>query len=251
MEAEVGEAVVKAAAGNIDPYVGSPLRSQWDIQRRHLEAAVRDTVTEFERRVRRGPGLRNYLATAAVTTLAELAERAAREARRRSHQRLMPAEEAASIDNLERLVLHLEGVAESELRVLMSSATFADVEPGAAGAPAPLDRSQATAARCVVDTNVYLHCRRPDEVPWQKVLDLDPRLPITIVVPPVVIRELDRHKWQHPSQKVRDWAGERVRWLTGSHAWSWSSGPAAGSRASPARSPGAWRIRRPNGSRQR
>ena len=42
-----------------------------------------------------------------------------------------------------------------------------------------------------VDTNVLLHCRLFDEIPWHAELDSDA---VSVAIAPVVIRELDKHK---------------------------------------------------------
>ena len=41
-----------------------------------------------------------------------------------------------------------------------------------------------------LDTNVYLHYIDFEQIDWKKLIDSD----FTIVVPPIVIREIDKHK---------------------------------------------------------
>jgi rRNA-processing protein FCF1 len=41
-----------------------------------------------------------------------------------------------------------------------------------------------------LDTNVYLHYMDFEQIDWKELIDSD----FTIVVPPIVIREIDKHK---------------------------------------------------------
>jgi hypothetical protein len=59
----------------------------------------------------------------------------------------------------------------------------------------------------VLDTNTLMHFRPPEEVNWHEVLDAKA---VTIVLMPVVIRELDRHKDLHPNKRLRKRAGTLV-----------------------------------------
>src|ERR1700750_282069 len=52
-----------------------------------------------------------------------------------------------------------------------------------------------------LDTMVFLHFRPLDELGLKTLLRTDN---ITLVVPRVTLRELDKHKSSHPSQKIRD-----------------------------------------------
>jgi rRNA-processing protein FCF1 len=62
-----------------------------------------------------------------------------------------------------------------------------------------------------LDTNVLLHFRLPKEIDWCRLLDASD---VTLVVLPVVLRELDRHKNQHPRRKLRERARGAVKWLS-------------------------------------
>ena len=57
-----------------------------------------------------------------------------------------------------------------------------------------------------IDTNILMHYRRVQEIDWPKVIGTQC---ITIVIAPVVVRELDAHKFDHASAKIR----KRVREL--------------------------------------
>jgi hypothetical protein len=59
-------------------------------------------------------------------------------------------------------------------------------------------------ALVIVDTSVYMHCRRFDEIDWRDVVGADA---VTLVIPVQVLRELDEQKDQHRSRAMR----ERVR----------------------------------------
>lgn len=53
----------------------------------------------------------------------------------------------------------------------------------------------------ILDTNVYLHYQDFDKIDWLKVVQADA---VTIVVPPIVIHELNKHKDSHPRTRVRN-----------------------------------------------
>lgn len=61
-----------------------------------------------------------------------------------------------------------------------------------------------------LDTNVYLHYQLFDQINWPKVLKASE---VMIVVPPVTIRELNRHKELHPRSQVKERAGTVIRKL--------------------------------------
>jgi len=61
-----------------------------------------------------------------------------------------------------------------------------------------------------LDTNVYLHYQSFDQINWLKTLKASEA---TIVVPPITIRELGKHKELHPRQRVRDRAGAVLKKL--------------------------------------
>jgi hypothetical protein len=60
------------------------------------------------------------------------------------------------------------------------------------------------------DTNVYLHCKFFDEVDWRECCDGNEAI---LTVPPVVVRELEKHKFGNPSPRVRARAQGVVRKL--------------------------------------
>ena len=62
-----------------------------------------------------------------------------------------------------------------------------------------------------VDTNVYLHYQPFDQIDWRDMLEVDA---VTIVVPPVVVRELNKHKEVHPRPQVRRRAAAVLKKLT-------------------------------------
>ena len=68
-----------------------------------------------------------------------------------------------------------------------------------------------------LDTNIYMHCFPADQIDWEEVVSDDE---VEIVVPRVVIGELDKHKNGHPDIKLRHRARERAEqlkgWLLGS-----------------------------------
>ena len=55
----------------------------------------------------------------------------------------------------------------------------------------------------VLDTNIFLHFQPFDQIKWAKVLG---GRPVTLVVPAVVVRELDRAKDSHPRRGIQDCA---------------------------------------------
>ena len=63
-----------------------------------------------------------------------------------------------------------------------------------------------------LDTNIYMHCKPADQIDWGKVISDDE---VEIVVPRVVIGELDNHKNGHPDIKLRHRARERAEQLKG------------------------------------
>ncbi len=62
------------------------------------------------------------------------------------------------------------------------------------------------------DTNIFLHYRRLDEIDWRTIVNAEE---LTIVVMQVVVRELERHKHQHPVKRIRRRADAIVSFLHG------------------------------------
>lgn len=74
-----------------------------------------------------------------------------------------------------------------------------------------------------LDTNCYMHYRPIEEIDWRRVVGGGPEDPVRIVLPRVVVNELDRHKDAHPQAKMR----ERVRGvLQRIEEWGVASKPA-------------------------
>ena len=65
-----------------------------------------------------------------------------------------------------------------------------------------------------LDTNIFMHCLPPDQIPWLEVFETDR---VKIIVPTIVVDELDKNKDSHPQIKLRRRALERLKQL---EAWS-------------------------------
>ncbi len=65
-----------------------------------------------------------------------------------------------------------------------------------------------------LDTNIFMHCDPPDQIPWLEVFETDR---VEIIVPMIVVDELDRHKDNHQHFKLKRRALERLKQL---EAWS-------------------------------
>lgn len=59
-----------------------------------------------------------------------------------------------------------------------------------------------------LDTNIYLHFTFFDEIDWVSLLGVPE---ITLVVPPIVLKELDGHKYGHPSRTIKGRADKVVK----------------------------------------
>ena len=59
-----------------------------------------------------------------------------------------------------------------------------------------------------LDTMVYLHYKAVEEVDWRDVLGTDQ---VTLIVPRITTRELDKHKDHHDSRKIRERARRRLQ----------------------------------------
>ena len=62
----------------------------------------------------------------------------------------------------------------------------------------------------IVDTNLILHFRRLDELDW---CELVGAAPCSVVVTPVLMRELERAKVHNPNAKLRERAKDAIAWL--------------------------------------
>ena len=69
-----------------------------------------------------------------------------------------------------------------------------------------LDRT----AHVLIDTNAPLHFRRIDEIDWRQLADVSE---VIIVIVPVLLRELEKHKVTNSSRKIRVRADKIVKWL--------------------------------------
>lgn len=61
-----------------------------------------------------------------------------------------------------------------------------------------------------LDTNIFLHYRSFDQIDWPKVVDATA---VTIVIPPVTFRELNKHKDSHSAAHIRKRAGDILKKL--------------------------------------
>lgn len=52
----------------------------------------------------------------------------------------------------------------------------------------------------VLDTNIYLHCKDIEHIDWCKLLHADA---VEIIVPLIVLNEIDKHKDSHPVAKIK------------------------------------------------
>ena len=62
----------------------------------------------------------------------------------------------------------------------------------------------------LIDTSILLHYKRLDQIDWVKEVGASK---VEILLVPVVIRELDKHKEQHPVKRVRKRAADYVKWI--------------------------------------
>ncbi len=51
------------------------------------------------------------------------------------------------------------------------------------------------------DTNIFLHFQFFTEIAWNEVLQTKS---VTLIIPPIIPRELDKHKYNHRSDRVKD-----------------------------------------------
>jgi len=63
-----------------------------------------------------------------------------------------------------------------------------------------------------IDTNTLLHFQRPDQIDWPALVAAPS---VTLIITPVVLRELDRQKVHNPKKRLRDRANDRIKWLSG------------------------------------
>ncbi len=63
-----------------------------------------------------------------------------------------------------------------------------------------------------LDTNIFLHYQPFNQINWLKIVKAESA---TIVIPPVTIRELNKHKDSHPRAQIKKRAGETIKRLSG------------------------------------
>jgi hypothetical protein len=63
-----------------------------------------------------------------------------------------------------------------------------------------------------LDTNVFLHYQPFNQINWLEVVKAES---VIIVFPPVIVRELNKHKDSHPRAQIRKRAGETIKRLYG------------------------------------
>ena len=71
-----------------------------------------------------------------------------------------------------------------------------------------------------LDTNCYMHYRPIEEIDWEAVLGGSP---VRIVLPRVVMNELDKHKDSHPQSKMKERVRRTLRHI---EEWEVHAGPA-------------------------
>ncbi|MEJ7926712.1 PIN domain-containing protein [Sphingobium sp. AN641] len=67
-----------------------------------------------------------------------------------------------------------------------------------------------TTAHLILDTNILMHFQRIDQIDWPDIADATECI---LLIAPVVIRELEKHKVQHSSPKLRERAGQMIAYL--------------------------------------
>lgn len=63
-----------------------------------------------------------------------------------------------------------------------------------------------------LDTNIFLHYQPFDQINWLEIVKADSA---TIVIPPITIRELNKHKDTNPRASIKKRAGESLKRLSG------------------------------------
>jgi len=62
-----------------------------------------------------------------------------------------------------------------------------------------------------LDTNIYLHYQDIEQIDWLRVVKAEA---VVIVVPPITVQELNKHKYAHPRTRVRERAATIVKKLS-------------------------------------
>jgi hypothetical protein len=63
-----------------------------------------------------------------------------------------------------------------------------------------------------LDTNIFLHYQPFTQINWLEIVNAES---VTIVIPPITIRELNKHKDSHPRAQIKKRAGEIIKKLFG------------------------------------
>lgn len=63
-----------------------------------------------------------------------------------------------------------------------------------------------------LDTNIFLHYQPFTQINWLEVVKAES---VTVVIPPITIRELNKHKDSHPRAQIKKRAGETIKKLSG------------------------------------
>lgn len=62
----------------------------------------------------------------------------------------------------------------------------------------------------ILDTDILLHYERVDQIDWPKELGATD---VMLIITPVVMEEMEKHKALHPSKRIRKRAGDYVKWI--------------------------------------
>ena len=62
-----------------------------------------------------------------------------------------------------------------------------------------------------LDTNIALHYKRADQIDWLRVSKAQS---VTLIVPIILVRELENQKAHNPSSKLRTRAKNYISWLS-------------------------------------
>ena len=116
---EIGRTVVRLAGANIDVNSGSALDLQWDLQWKYLERLAREVMKELESRLEPGEGTARFLALEASVAASVLGKKEVQSLPLPSSLGGQTKERWE--EHKQRLALHLETVAEMEIRVISST----------------------------------------------------------------------------------------------------------------------------------
>ena len=188
---ETGRTAVRFAASNVDVNSGSALDVQWGLQWKYLERLVREAVKELESRLEPGEGTARFLAQQAVVAASALVRK---EVERLPLPSLLAGQTKERWEqHKERLALHLETVAETELRVIASTPRLRR--------PLTVAGALAPGTKIVFpDTNVLLRGQPLKQIDWKAVLGADQ---VELVIARVVVDEVDKKKYD-PKQSMQE-----------------------------------------------